>query len=208
MAVGWTIHHGNQYYYSNEGKMQYSFQDIDGATYYFHPVTGVMQTGWQTINGNLYYFYSDGKMAVNTSIDDKVIGSDGIAVSNVAIKIEQIKKYAGTPYRWGGSSPSGWDCSGFTQWALNYLGASIPRSAAMQSQGGTAINPYDMSVWKTGDVICYVNRSGRISHAALYIGNGQLMHALNTRVGTVIHGVDYYEWLDKETTRVTVRRYL
>lgn len=208
MATGWTYHHQNTYYYNQEGRMQYSFQNIDGFTYYFHEILGTMQTGWITINGNLYYFYSDGKMAVDTRIDDKIIGSDGIAVPDIEAKINEIKKYIGTPYRWGGNTPSGWDCSGFTQWALGYLGVSIQRTAAMQAQGGIAINPYDMSLWKPGDVICYANTSGRISHAALYIGNGQLMHALNTKVGTTIHGVDYYERLDVETYRVTVRRYL
>ena len=208
MATGWSNHHNNTYYYNSDGRMCYSFQHIDGSTYYFHEILGTMQTGWITIDGNLYYFYSDGKMAVDTKIDDKIIGSDGIAVPDIEVKINEIKKYIGTPYRWGGNTPSGWDCSGFTQWALGYLGVSIQRTAAMQAQGGIAINPYDMSLWKPGDVICYANTSGRISHAALYIGNGQLMHALNNRVGTTIHGVDYYERLDVETYRVTVRRYL
>lgn len=124
-------------------------------------------------------------------------------------KINEIRqKYIYTPYRWGGTSPSGWDCSGFTQWSLRYLGVNIPRTAAMQSQGGQAINPFDMEQWKPGDIICYANNSGTVSHAALYLGNGELMHALNTRWGTFIQDVDYYEWWDVVTHRVTVRRYL
>ena len=44
-------------------------------------------------------------------------------------------KYTYVPYRSGGGSPSGWDCSGFTKWALEYLGVSIPRTSVIQAAG-------------------------------------------------------------------------
>ena len=134
-------------------------------------------------------------------------------VEGIPDELAQLVKYTTgktkVQYVWGGTSLSGWDCSGFTQWALSYLGVSIPRTAASQAQGGTAIDPLDMSQWQPGDVICYYNTTtGKIGHAALYLGDGKLMHALNNRTGTMIHDVDYYERIDKETYRVTVRRYL
>lgn len=92
--------------------MQHGWSQVEGRNSYFHSITGVYIPEFVEIDEKKYY----------------------LTVCNIPY-IEQIKKYAGTPYTWGGSSPSGWDCSGFTQWALNYLGASIPRSAAMQSQG-------------------------------------------------------------------------
>lgn len=155
-----------------------------------------------------YEIYVDmkvGDQEINTKIGQFTVVESYIA------KIKEIQeKYINIPYKWGGTNPStGWDCSGFTQWALSYLGVSIPRTAASQAQGGQAINPFNMSEWKPGDVLCYYNTTtGKIGHAALYLGDGKLMHALNNRTGTIIHDVDYYERIDKETQLVAVRRYL
>lgn len=167
-----------------------------------------MKVVWEPKEEGTYDIYVDMRVDnqdINTKIGQLIVGKSHI------VKIREIQeKYINVPYKWGGSNPStGWDCSGFTQWALSYLGVSIPRSAASQAQGGKAINPFDMSQWQPGDVLCYYNTTtGKIGHAALYLGDGKLMHALNNRVGTVIHDVDYYERIDKETQIVAVRRYL
>lgn len=167
-----------------------------------------MKAIWTPTEEGTYDIYVDMRVdgqTVTTKIGQLTVGKSYL------IKIKEIQeKYINTPYKWGGSNPStGWDCSGFTQWALGYLGVSIPRTAALQAQGGIAINPFDMSQWQPGDVLCYYNTTtGRIGHAALYLGNGKLMHALNNRTGTIIHDVEYYERIDKETQIVTVRRYL
>ena len=99
------------------------------------------------------------------------------------------------------------DCSGFTQWAMAQLGVSVPRLAHEQAQGGTWIDPWDISQWKPGDLVCYTEGSG-VSHMALYIGNNQIIHALSPKYGTIIHDVDYYEKWDRGTWRVAVKRYL
>lgn len=72
------------------------------------------------------------------------------------------------------------------------LGVSVPRLAHEQAQGGTWIDPWDISQWKPGDLVCYTEGSG-VSHMALYIGNNQIIHALSPKYGTIIHDVDYYE---------------
>lgn len=127
--------------------------------------------------------------------------------ADVLSKIQVIKTYKGTRYVSGGASPSGWDCSGFTQWALKYLGVSIPRTSAQQAKGGKAISMGNMSLWKPGDLLIYAS-GGSINHVALYLGNGQLMHALSSKYGTIIQDVYYYEKWDKKNTLVAVRRYL
>lgn len=147
-------------------------------------------------------------MATNTEIDGWTIGNSGVAVESFEKKITEIKKYVGTPYRYGGATTSGWDCSGFTQWALKYLGISIPRTSYDQAKGGISINRKDKNLWKPGDILLYTNSSGNVNHVALYLGDGMLMHALNAKYGTLIQSVDYYEIWDKGNTLVGVRRYL
>lgn len=118
-----------------------------------------------------------------------------------------VTQYTGTSYVSGGTSPSGWDCSGFTQWALkNYYGVSIPKSAAAQGSGGASVNVNDRSSWQPGDILAY-QTNGKITHVALYIGNGQIMHALNENYDTIIQGVDYYEKWDSGNSLAAVKRY-
>ena len=72
----------------------------------------------------------------------------------------------GVPYVWGGSSSSGWDCSGLVQYCHSCVGISLPRTAAAQGGCGRAVsNP------KPGDIVCYGY------HVGIYIGNGQMIHA-------------------------------
>ena len=121
--------------------------------------------------------------------------------------LDFLRQYAGVKYVYGGTSPtSGWDCSGFTQWVYkNYFGMSIPRSAAGQYSSGTAVSLTDRSSWKPGDLLLYRNASGKIGHVALYLGGGEIIHAIIPR--TMVHQVDRYETMDSNTL-VAVRRYL
>lgn len=149
-----------------------------------------MQTGWQRISGTWYFLDSSGKW-----------------ISDISAKLNEITKYTYVPYVSGGTSTSGWDCSGFTQWAMKQMGVSIPRTAAEQSKVGKSISVSDKSQWKPGDLL-YFKMNGRIGHAALYLGNGQMMHALNPRYGTYITSVDAYCKWDKQNVLTYVKRVL
>ncbi|GGC89543.1 hypothetical protein GCM10011512_15620 [Tersicoccus solisilvae] len=92
----------------------------------------------------------------------------------------------GHAYVWGGTSPAGWDCSGFVQWAYAQAGQSIPRTYQW-----TAMTP--TSAPKPGDLV--VHNGG--SHVGIYVGNGMEIGALNPGQGTILHpvnamGVDGY----------------
>lgn len=125
----------------------------------------------------------------------------------LSVKIKNVRKYTYVPYRSGGTTPRGWDCSGFTQWATRYLlGVEIENYSGSQAVGGKAVSKTKRSTWKPGDILVY-SCGGRVNHVALYLGNNEIMHALNTKYDTVIQDVDYYEKWDKRNNLKCVRRY-
>ena len=101
---------------------------------------------------------------------------------------EFAKQYVGTRYVWGGTSlTNGADCSGFTLAVYRNYGISLPHSSRAQANCGTKIS---VSEVKPGDLIFY--GSGRsINHVAMYIGNGQVVHASNSRTGIIISNMYY-----------------
>lgn len=103
--------------------------------------------------------------------------------------VDYALQFVGCPYRYGGSNPlTGVDCSGFTRYVMqNGAGISLPRSSASQSHVGTAVSAEQM---QPGDLIFY--GSGRsINHVALYIGNGQIVHASTYKTGVKISDWNY-----------------
>ena len=85
----------------------------------------------------------------------------------------------GTPYVYGATGPSSYDCSGLTSWAYAQAGVGIPRTSEAQTGAGTRI--YSVSQLKVGDLVFFFND---LHHVGLYAGNGQIIHA--PRTGTVV----------------------
>ena len=83
---------------------------------------------------------------------------------------------------------NGSDCSGFTQSVLKHFGISIPRVSRDQAKTGKSINSSQM---RPGDLIFYTNSSGTVNHVAMYIGNGQVVHAASTKSGIKISSWNY-----------------
>ena len=83
MVVGWTNHHGNQYYYDLNGQMVYGWYDIDGVGYYFRKATGVNEQGLRKEAGKVYYYVNGQKYTGEKQIDGKwyCFGNDGIMVT-------------------------------------------------------------------------------------------------------------------------------
>jgi cell wall-associated NlpC family hydrolase len=80
----------------------------------------------------------------------------------------------GKMYVWGASGPNNYDCSGLTMWAYNQVGISLPHSSRAQYGYGKSV-PYGQ--WQPGDLLFYGGSAGSIHHVAMYIGDGQLVHA-------------------------------
>ncbi len=82
-------------------------------------------------------------------------------------------QYLGVPYVWGGSTPNGFDCSGFTAWVYAQVGVSLPHNAAAQYSYGVAVSQDQL---QPGDLVFFDG----LGHVGLYIGGGQFIHAPHT----------------------------
>lgn len=99
------------------------------------------------------------------------------------------KQFYGYKYVYGGSTPSGFDCSGFTTYVYKHFGYSLTRTAASQASNGRGVSKSEMQL---GDIICFSNSKGssNIGHVGIYIGDGKFIHAANSRKGVIISNVD------------------
>ena len=113
----------------------------------------------------------------------------GEGVSDVRIELCQYaKQFIGNPYVWGGTSlTKGADCSGFTLSVFKKYGMKLPHYSGSQAQMGKKVS---LSEAKAGDLVFYSNGS-RVNHVAIYIGNGQVVHASSPRTGIKISNVGY-----------------
>ena len=96
----------------------------------------------------------------------------------------------GTPYRYGGSSPSGFDCSGLVHYSYAAAGINVPRTTAGQWAQLRAVADRDL---RTGDLL-FFNIEGKMSHVGVYLGDGRFVHAPSTGRTVSIEslGSDFY----------------
>jgi cell wall-associated NlpC family hydrolase len=88
--------------------------------------------------------------------------------------IDTAKDQIGVRYRYGGTSRSGFDCSGFVQFVFAKHGVKLPRTSLSQSGVGAKVAKSDLIV---GDLVFFVTRGSRVSHVGIYIGDGKFIHA-------------------------------
>ena len=99
--------------------------------------------------------------------------------------LEKAAQYLGTPYIYGGSTPAGFDCSGFTQYIFKQFQIGLNRSAAAQYSNGIAVSKGELIA---GDLVFFDCSGGYgISHVGIYSGNGNFIHSSSPRSGGVIY---------------------
>jgi cell wall-associated NlpC family hydrolase len=88
------------------------------------------------------------------------------------------KKYIGVPYKWGGTSPKGFDCSGLIGYSYSKAGKKIPRTTGQLYKTGQAVQKKSL---KKGDVVFFSTYKKGPSHVGLYLGGNQFIHASSSK---------------------------
>ncbi|MFP3885307.1 S-layer homology domain-containing protein [Priestia filamentosa] len=100
-------------------------------------------------------------------------------------------KYMGVPYRYGGTTASGFDCSGYVRQVYSEVGISLPRTAAQMYGQGTAVSKSNLRV---GDLV-FFNTSGKgVSHVGIYVGNNEFINAASSKGVSIAKVNDPYYW--------------
>lgn len=124
-----------------------------------------------------------------TTTDTNSVTTDAVSNASTSEIVSYAKKYLGYRYVRGGNTPSGFDCSGFTQYVYKHFGYSLSRSSSSQAGNGVAVNKANL---RQGDIICFSGSasSKKVSHVGIYIGGGRFIHAANSRKGVITSSVD------------------
>lgn len=116
--------------------------------------------------------------------------------------VSSAERYIGTPYRYGGDSPSaGFDCSGFVQYVYGRQGIRLPRTAASMAREGESLALRQRDL-RAGDLLFFADDGRRIDHVAIYAGSGRILHS------TASGGGVRYDDLDSERGRWFMDRWV
>lgn len=140
--------------------------------------------GWYnvTYNGKTGYVSADyltvtsGQASSSVNQSSNAVSYTGTSAKRASV-IEYAAQFLGTPYVYGGSTPSGFDCSGFTSYVFKNTVGSIPRVAQAQFDATTRVS---MDELLPGDLVFFGSSPSSISHVGIYVGNNQFIHSPHT----------------------------
>ena len=139
-----------------------------------------VQPGWVRVIFREEYAYLSTDFVI---IRSGPMPARAVAGGTAAQAVEFAKRYLGTPYRWGGTTPAGFDCSGFMWYIARNFGVTLNRVAHDQRRNGTPVARADLL---PGDLVFFYPRAGAttVSHVGMYVGDGYMIHSPST--GNVI----------------------
>jgi probable lipoprotein NlpC len=113
------------------------------------------------------------------------------AFAEESLLMETVKKLYGVPYKTGGTSKKGFDCSGFTRYVFNQLGVALPHNSASQYAFGQKVARKDL---QPGDLLFFITNGRSISHVGIYIGNNTFVHSASGKGVVKTSLNDPYYW--------------
>lgn len=132
---------------------------------------------------------SDYKLNDTTSDDDEEESGTVKGTKKGKKVVNYAKKFVGNPYVYGGTSlTNGTDCSGFTMRVYEHFGITLPRTSTAQSTSGKKVASYSEA--QAGDLFFYGN-NGKVNHVAIYMGDGNVVHASSKKTGIKISSANY-----------------
>ena len=114
--------------------------------------------------------------------------------------VETAKRYLGVPYRYGGESPDGFDCSGFVMYVYDRNGLRLPRATTEQYRSGRPVSRRSL---RPGDLVFFSIRGGRISHVGIYTGGVSFIHAPSSGKRVSFARLDNDYWRKRYAGAVT-----
>ena len=141
-----------------------------------------------------YISTRDNNVEVRYALNEAIKFSPAEEAANAAASrrskvVNYAIQFVGNPYVWGGTSlTKGADCSGFTMQVMKQFGVSLPHYSGAQAKMGKPVKSGEM---RPGDLIFYANSGGTVNHVAMYIGNGQIVHAASKKSGIKISTWNY-----------------
>lgn len=132
-----------------------------------------------------------GRRAEELSIPRNLLTSRSIHLAQAAKQVQEqsrlrvareAERFIGTPYVWGGTTPQGFDCSGFTQYVYRVNGVEVPRNSYDQFAVGESVPKQEL---QPGDLVFFSTYAPGPSHLGIYVGEGKFVHALNDKTGVI-----------------------
>ncbi len=136
--------------------------------------------------------YNDINITIPQSIENNKFNTKSFKeiIFNVLTK---SLSYIGTPYKWGGSTENGFDCSGFVQFVYeNSIGLTLPRTSKEMSEVGTIVKNFKELM--PGDLVFFNTRRFNFSHVGIYLGENKFIHAPRTGQKVRVEEIDESYW--------------
>lgn len=151
--------------------------------------------GWAKVSSNGKNGYVSSKYIAPKAAPTKSPSTPKPAAKTADYKSKAIsvaKSNLGVKYKWAGNNPNGFDCSGLVNYSFGQAGVKLPRTAGEMYNVGTKVTSY-----QPGDLLFYATSGGKkVTHVAIYIGNGQMIHSATSK-GVSIASLNNSYWKPK-----------
>ncbi len=128
------------------------------------------------------------------------LGQGSLAEGRRGQVVQTAKRYLGVPYRYGGESPDGFDCSGFVMYVYDRNGLRLPRGTVEQYRAGRPVSRRSLG---PGDLLFFSIRGGKISHVGIYAGGESFIHAPRSGKRVSLARLDNDYWRKRYAGAVT-----